>query len=215
MNFDLLLFTLQNDWPVLLPIVAASVVLVSVSLNRYTYYKAQQKDLATFIPRLQREVMRDNFENALALSEQLGGLVGKVVEEGLQLLQQSPQGFGKGFDITIALASRRLEKGLNILGTIGTVAPYLGLLGTVIRILITFGEMAHGPTAGASQVMFGIGSALIATASGLAVAIAAVVANNLFRGQVEGFENDFQLLKLVLLSAVEARESRPVAGVAL
>jgi biopolymer transport protein ExbB len=64
--------------------------------------------------------------------------------------------------------------------------------------------MANSAQGQASQVMFGIGSALIATAFGLGVAIVAVVANNYFRSKVESFENDFQLLKLVLLSSVDA-----------
>lgn len=203
-NLDLLSFTLLNDWPVLLPIIASSVVLVMVALNRYGYYQKNQCDLEVFVQRWQRELYRSNWETANQLSQQLGGLMGSVAQEGLQLLQTNRSGFAKAFDITINLAVRRLEKGLNILGTIGTVAPYLGLFGTVVRILITFGEMSHAQTAGSGQVMFGIGSALIATAFGLAVAITAVVVNNWFRDKVELFENDFQLLKLVLLSVAEA-----------
>ena len=212
LNFDLLSFTLLNDWPILLPIVASSIVLVIVALNRYGYYKDNQRDLETFVQRWQRELYRANWDTAQQLSQQLGGLVGSVAQEGLQLLQTNRAGFDKAFDITINLAVRRLEKGLNILGTIGTIAPYLGLFGTVVRILITFGEMSKAQTAGSGEVMFGIGSALIATAFGLAIAITAVVANNWFRDKVELFENDFQLLKLVLLSVAESTPVSPTAA---
>ena len=210
LNFDLLSFTLLNDWSILLPIVGSSIVLVMVALNRFSYYKDNQRDLETFVQRWQRELYRSNWETAQQLSQQLGGLVGSVAQEGLQLLQTNRACFDKAFDITINLAVRRLEKGLNILGTIGTIAPYLGLFGTVVRILITFGEMSKAQTAGSGEVMFGIGSALIATAFGLAIAIAAVVANNWFRDKVELFENDFQLLKLVLLSVAESNPIAPV-----
>jgi biopolymer transport protein ExbB len=200
---DLILYALQHDFFVILPIVLASILLVSVVINRWVYFKANERDMDAFTGRLQRELAKGNLDNAMAISEQLGGDIGRVTEEGLQLIAQQRLAFDRSFDITIALAVRRLEKGLTTLGTIGTVAPYLGLFATVVRILLTFGELsaAGGNTAGAPQIMFGIGSALIATALGLAVAILAVVANNYFRAVVARFENDFKLLKLVLMSA--------------
>ncbi|XVJ50657.1 MAG: MotA/TolQ/ExbB proton channel family protein [Vampirovibrio sp.] len=210
MDFKLLVFTVQHDWAVLLPIIVASVITGSVIVKRLSFFKSQQRELESFVQRLQRELAKQNYDNALALSEQLGGILGRVSQEGIQLLRQHPKdakAFGSAFDITLALGVRRLEQGLNVLGTVGTVAPYLGLLGTVIRILLTFGEMANTSTGQASQVMFGIGSALIATAFGLGVAIVAVIANNYFRSKVEAFESDFQLLKLVLLSSTDLQST--------
>jgi biopolymer transport protein ExbB len=201
---NLILFTIQNDWAVLMPILIASVGLVYLCLNRFFYYRDNERDMEGFVHRLQQDLSQDRLDNAYRLSGQLGGIIGKVSEEGLQLLaqQHSKEEFAGSFDITLNLALRRLEKGLDHLGTIGTIAPYLGLFGTVVRILITFGELSAkgGNASGAPEIMFGIGSALIATAFGLLVAILAVVANNTFRSVVARFENDFQLLKLVFLS---------------
>jgi biopolymer transport protein ExbB/TolQ len=210
MDFKLLMFTLQHDWAVLLPIVVASLMAVAVVVKRASYFNSQNRVLDTFIPRFQKELAKRNYENASALSEQLGGAVGQLAFEGTQLIQingRNSKAFGSAFDLAQALAVRRLERGLNILGTIGTVAPYLGLFGTVVRILITFGEMANAGNGQAAQVMFGIGSALIATAFGLGVAILAVVANNYFRGRVEEFESDFDLIKLTLLSTLDVPET--------
>ncbi len=208
MDFKLLTFTLQHDWAVLSPIFIASIITGSVIFKRMSFFKSQQRDLESFVQRLQRELAKRNYDNALTISEQLGGIFGRVAQEGIQLLRQhanDAKAFSSAFDITLALAVRRLEQGLNVLGTVGTVAPYLGLFGTVVRILITFGEMANTTAGQSSQVMFGIGSALIATAFGLGVAILAVVANNYFRSKVELFESDFQLIKLVMLSSMEAQ----------
>lgn len=198
---DLILFTIQHDWPVLLPIVVASIILAGVAINRWKYLKANERDMEAFIGPLQRDLDHQNLDSAYTRSEALGGVVGRVAQEGIQTLHQQRDNFSRSFDITIALAVRKLEKGLDALGTIGTVAPYLGLFGTVVRILLTFGDLSRaGSASGAPEVMFGIGSALIATAFGLAVAILAVVANNHFRGIVARYENDFQLLKLVFLT---------------
>ncbi|MEB3205861.1 MAG: MotA/TolQ/ExbB proton channel family protein [Vampirovibrionales bacterium] len=200
-NGNLILWTIQNDWPVLAPIAFASVATLLVVIERFYFYNQNKRDVVQFVTRLQRELQRGSLETAQIISAQLGGVVGEVAEEGIRILSEQREQFSRAFDITTSLAARKLEKNLPVLGTIGTVAPYLGLFGTVVRILLTFGEMGKttGST-GANEIMFGIGSALIATAFGLGVAILAVTVNNYFRSVVARYEDDFQLMKLLFLS---------------
>jgi biopolymer transport protein ExbB len=207
---ELIQFAILHDWAVLLPIVACSILTVAVAIERRFFYKKNQRDVVQFIHRLQRELQRGSLENSQLLSSQLGGIIGEVSEEGVRVLAEQPESFERSYDITAALASRKLEKNLPILGTIATISPYLGLFGTVIRILLTFGEMSKttGQT-GAAEIMFGIGSALIATAFGLGVAIAAVALNNYFQSIVNRYEDDFQLLKLLFLSFADERSPVP------
>ena len=210
---ELIQFAIINDWAVLLPIVACSILTVAVAIERKFFYDKNKRDVVQFIHRLQRELQRGSLENSQMLSAQLGGIIGEVSEEGIRVLSEQPESFERSYDITAALASRKLEKNLPILGTIATVSPYLGLFGTVIRILLTFGEMSKsGNQAGAPQIMFGIGSALIATAFGLGVAIASVALNNYFQSIVNRYEDDFQLLKLLFLSFADDREHTAVGG---
>ena len=105
---------------------------------------------------------------------QCGGIIGEVTEEAVRILSEQKKGFSRSFDIAAALATRKLEHRLTILGTIGGVAPFLGLFGTVVRILYTFQDLASQGNQSAAVAM-GIGSALIATAFGLGVAICAVI----------------------------------------
>lgn len=210
---DLFIFALQHDWPVLLPIFVCSVALLAVGLNRQWFYSKNQRDVVQFIQRLQRELQTGQMERGQLLSQQVGGVIGEVSEEGLQILSNQRESFSRSFDITISLAVRKLEQWLPVIGTIGTIAPYLGLFGTVVRILLTFGDLSNssGNTA-APEIMFGIGSALIATAYGLIVAIIAVALNNYFRSVVSRFEDDFQLLKLVFLNFSEPGRAATSAG---
>jgi len=210
---ELIIYAIQNDWPVLLPIVVCSILTLAVAIERKFFYDKNKRDVVQFIHRLQRELQRGSLENSQMLSAQLGGIIGEVSEEGIRVLAEQPESFERSYDITAALASRKLEKNLPVLGTIATVSPYLGLFGTVIRILLTFGEMSKaGNQAGAPQIMFGIGSALIATAFGLGVAIASVALNNYFQSIVNRYEDDFQLLKLLFLSFADDREHAAVSG---
>lgn len=210
---ELLWFAVEHDWMVLLPIVFCSIIIVAVAIERKFFYDKNKRDVIQFIHRLQRELQRGSLENSQLLSSQLGGIIGEVSEEGVRVLADQPESFERSYDITAALASRKLEKNLPYLGTIATIAPYLGLFGTVVRILLTFGEMSQSANQANSQaIMFGIGSALIATAFGLGIAIAAVALNNFFQSVVNRYEDDFQLLKLLFLSFADQRNQSNVSS---
>lgn len=79
----------------------------------------------------------------------------------------------------------KLERGLAILGTTGSNAPFIGLLGTVLGIVRAFHELAANTSAGNSAVMAGISEALVSTAVGLFVAIPAVVLYNVLQRRVK------------------------------
>jgi len=202
---ELLWVTIKQDWAILTPILVCSLYTVAVSIERWYFYNKNKRDVVQFIHRLQRELQRGSLENAQMLSTQLGGIIGEVSEEGLRLLTEQKGDFSRSFDITANLATRKLEKGLSILGTVGGVAPFLGLFGTVVRILFTFGDLATKGGQSAA-VAYGISSALIATAFGLGVAIIAVVLYNYFNSKVRRYEDDFQLLKLLFLSFENNRD---------
>ena len=214
---ELLIETAKQDWWVLLPILLCSILTIMVFIDRWAFYKANKRNVIEFIPRLQKELSRNNLMGAQNLAVQCGGIIGEVTEEAVRIFSEQKNGFSRSFDIAAALATRKLEHRLTILGTIGGVAPFLGLFGTVVRILYTFQDLAAQGNQSAA-VAFGIGSALIATAFGLGVAIVAVVCYNSFQSIVKRFEDDFQLIKLLFLSFVDSGEEvklEPTSNVAL
>jgi biopolymer transport protein ExbB len=77
-----------------------------------------------------------------------------------------------------------LRRGLAVLATVGSIAPFVGLLGTVLGIITAFQGIASTGSGGLSGVSAGISEALIETALGLAVAIPAVLAFNYLTGQI-------------------------------
>lgn len=81
------------------------------------------------------------------------------------------------FEITL---TRRLV----VIGTVAANAPYIGLLGTVLGIMLTFHTMGTSGTMAVSTIMIGLSLALKATAAGLLVAIPCVVMNNVLRRRV-------------------------------
>ena len=202
---DLLLHSIQMDWPVLLPILICSILTLAVAINRFVYFGKNKRNVVQFIPKLQRELSRNNLEGANDISQQMGGVMGEVTEEAVRIFAEQKKGFSRSFDIATTLASRKLEHHLTILATIGGVCPFLGLFGTVVRILYTFQDLAQAGNQSAA-VAYGIGSALIATAFGLGVAIVAVILYNYFQSTVAKYDDDFQLIKLLFLSFADSEE---------
>ena len=200
---ELLWNSIKMDWPVLLPILVCALLVVQVVIQRMSVYSKNKRDINKLIPRVQRELLANNLNGVQNIAVQCGGVVGEVLEEAARIFADQRESFSRSFDISATLATRKLEKHLTILGTIGGVAPFLGLFGTVVRILYTFQDLATQGNQSAAVAM-GIGSALIATAFGLGVAIVAVIAYNTFQATVKRYEDDFQLIKLLFLSFVDS-----------
>ncbi len=125
-----------------------------------------------------------------AVAEALGP-AGTVVRAGLDNLRLGKAGVREKIDSARAFLRSNLESRVALLGTIGANAPFLGLLGTVLGIIRAFRDLAAAIAGGSAQpgaVMAGISTALWATAAGLAVAIPAVIFNNLCRRKIAAIE---------------------------
>ena len=206
---DLMLKAIVQDWFVLFPIFVCSVLVVWFSIDRLFFYNKNKRNVNDFIPSLHKALSKNNIGAAERQAIQLGGIFKEMLDEALRIYQDQKAGFSRAYDISQSLAVRKLEKHLTILGTIGGVAPFLGLFGTVVRILYTFQDLATQGNQSAA-VATGIASALIATALGLGVAIVAVVMFNYFQTVVSRFESDFKLIKLVFLSLIDSDDESVV-----
>ncbi|MCC6333570.1 MAG: MotA/TolQ/ExbB proton channel family protein [Myxococcales bacterium] len=128
------------------------------------------------------------------LTKQVGH-IGRVINAGLLAFKLAPLGDAHR-DTAIESVARALERqaarevqvfkrGLGVLATVGSTAPFVGLLGTVMGIVNAFQAMASSGSGGLGTVSAGIAEALITTAFGLLVAIPAVMAFNFLQGWVD------------------------------
>lgn len=108
--------------------------------------------------------------------------------------------------------SADMRKGLSVLATVGSVAPFVGLLGTVVGIITAFQGIAATGSGGLGAVSAGIAEALIETAFGLAVAIPAVLFFNYLNTRINADEAALERFSGELLDEMENSHGRDVSG---
>jgi len=126
-------------------------------------------------------------------------------KEGAVYLSDSDIGLVEShLSSTISNHCKWLEKHLFILPTIVTLGPFLGLLGTVWGILITFSELnAKSLGSANSAILSGLSMALATTVLGLIVAIPALIAHNYLKSAIRDLRKDMESFSLLLLGSVE------------
>lgn len=150
----------------------------------------------TLVDRLQA----GELEQAKALVARGLAMEERVLADGLGAWERGPRAVEQIMKSSLERERQRFERFLGTLGTVGSNAPFIGLFGTVIGIVVSFQDLAANPKGGMAVVGPGIAEALVSTAVGLLVAIPAVVAFNAFRGTLTRRIGNVEFLSGILLS---------------
>jgi biopolymer transport protein ExbB len=171
-------------WPIW-PLIVCSILAVALILERF--YQLQPKKVIP--PKVLEQAMEASrramvSEDKLNLLEKTG-LLGPVLASGIRCLQKNPQSSDEdlksAMEMSGRIAAHHLERYLSALATIASVAPLLGLLGTVVGMIEIFGA-SNASGSQPALLAHGISVALYNTAFGLIVAIPALMFWRYFRG---------------------------------
>ena len=193
----------QADMISSIPITICSIAIIAVILERAVFFNRNSCNISLLLNSLQESLEKGNLDHARSVALNTHSITGEVAEEGIRLLAVNKEDFSRAYDVTTYIVVRRLQRWLGILATVGAIAPFLGLFGTVSGVIKALYRMSLGSGSGSLEMIGEISNALIATGYGLAIAIIAVVFNNYYNNIVKKFENDFQLLKLLFMSFME------------
>ena len=200
------------EW-VMWVLVMLSIISIALMVERWLYFMRTRIDGDELAARLDEQLRARNLQGAwdLVKDTHTTCIESAVVAAGLIALRNGPAAASEAMLSVKARMRPALDANLSILATIGSNAPFVGLLGTVLGII----KAAHELTADSAQnnpnaVMSGVFEALVATAVGLFVAIPAVVAYNLFQRRVRKRMAEVDSLAHLILSTVKA-EPRAVA----
>jgi biopolymer transport protein ExbB len=172
---------------------------IGVMIDRYIAFNAARKQSRAFAPAVAGALREGKVEEAIRIAERnKKSHLAKVVTAGLQEFKahsdsneisgEQVEASKRALERAEAIVHAELKRGLSSLATIGSTAPFIGLLGTVVGILTAFKQISISKTAGLASVAGGISEALVATAIGLFVAIPAVMMYNYFTSKVEAFD---------------------------
>jgi biopolymer transport protein TolQ len=161
-----------------------SVISVSIILERYFTLRAVRARSKQVQTKIEDALTSNNLDDLEHISKSRDSIEAKALSYGIRFVKENgPNGVAEIFNSFAIIEKQKLEKSLNFLGTIGSNAVFIGLLGTVLGIMKAFKDLSVSQ-GNVSVVMTGIAEALVATAVGLFVAIPAVIAYNYFRKQV-------------------------------
>jgi biopolymer transport protein ExbB len=206
--------------PLMWPIALCSVIVVAFSVERLVVLRRRRVIPRDFVKRFLDHLENGQLDRttALALCEQNGSPIAEVFAHGVRKWGKPSveveQAIIDGGERQVG----SLRKNLRILNTIATVAPLLGLLGTVQGMIKSFNSIAASPgmVGKSEELARGIGMALIATAGGLIVAIPALVLYMYLAGRVDAvvMEMDALAQKVVNLISAEALQAGELPRIA-
>lgn len=167
-------------------LILLSIFSLAFILERYVTLSKVSKESDKTSEKIRDILKANQLDEVEDLAKEKNSLEGQAISYALRhIKERGLAGLEEIFSSYALIEKPLLEKRLNFLATVGSNAPFIGLLGTVFGVMDAFKQLAEAQPDQA-MVMLGISKALIATAVGLAVAIPAVIAYNYFQRKVRG-----------------------------
>lgn len=164
----------------MIPILGCSLLALTISIERgFQFRSLRYSHLAN---RMIKLVGQGKWSDALALAEQRQSPTLRVLAAGIFHRDQQPD---KAMEAAGIAEVSRLKRGLSVLDTVITLGPLLGLLGTIIGMIDSFGIMSKTGLGNPHAVTGGVAEALICTAAGIGVAVITLIPYNMFLSLVE------------------------------
>jgi biopolymer transport protein ExbB len=190
-------------------LVALSVGGVAVALERAIYLIRTSENVRRLKQQILGLLRAGDVEEARARLQRSPSHVASIIAAGLESTDDGTASAEERMNGATQLAKLRMEKRLAFLGTLGSNAPFIGLLGTVIGIIRAFHELNDAAGKATSGLMAEVGEALVATAIGILVALPAIAFFNFFQRIIKGRLARAQAFGNEVLAVLKA-EGRPL-----
>ena len=188
---------LAAGWPIW-PLIFASIIALAIIGERFWSLRAEIVAPSDLLPEVQKLLNQGTIKKDVIAKIKEHSLLGEIFASALNNSNSSAAHIKEAIEESGRSVNYKLEKYLSILGTIAAVAPLLGLLGTVIGMVDLFSSFT---SSGHDVAVFarGISVALYNTATGIIVAVPAMIFYRYFRSRVEDliFDMEQQAIKLI------------------
>ena len=192
---------LRQGGPMVWVLLLVSAFGITAFLERLLYYHRAQINASEFMAGVRTVLKNDNVVEAVAICDATPGPVARMAKLGILNREQTHDRLKELLDDHSRAEVPRLEKRLNMLGTIAQIAPLLGLLGTVLGFIQIFqGVWLKGNWVLANDLAGGIWQGLVCMALGLAIAIPCTIAFNYLVGRKDDIALDIEKSNAELLN---------------
>ncbi|NLV42078.1 MAG: MotA/TolQ/ExbB proton channel family protein [Candidatus Hydrogenedentes bacterium] len=170
-------------WPILL----CSLIALAIILEKFVALRRADIDTREFMDTMRQVLRQNRTQEAAEICDETDAPVARILKAGILKHDRPKEDIREALEDAGRFEIPRLERYLSGLATCATIAPMLGLLGTVQGMILAFNQIQNKRgQVNPSDLAEGIGNALITTAAGLAVAIPVVIFYNYFQSRVEG-----------------------------
>ncbi len=191
-DFSLIAVMLKGGWTIGF-LVLMSIVVFAVLWERWNYFKAHFKSREEVMAGLEPFLNKRNYQECIEACDRNGSFLAKIIRAGLKA-KSDKMDIPESMEREAKIQLLKLEQRLPFLATIGSIAPFVGLFGTVLGIIHAFRDLALANAGGAAVVSQGIAEALVATATGLFVAITAVFIYNWFQARLNAMSQEAEIV---------------------
>jgi biopolymer transport protein ExbB len=157
------------------PLGVASIIVLAILLERLWRFRGIDRVTRNLTRETIEKLVRRDLEGARQVCKDSKTAIAEIYLEAMRWKNVALEDLERVLATSRQEAAVDLKRGLWVIGTIGSLAPYVGLLGTVVGIIRAFQDMAEHGAGGFEIVAAGISEALVATAAGLLVAIVALL----------------------------------------
>jgi biopolymer transport protein ExbB/TolQ len=173
--------------------------------ERLYLYMSTKVDVTRLARRLLEHLQAGRLDQAQELVKQGRAIEERVIADALSLYTEGPAAVEEIVQASLIKERQRYERSLSYLGTVGSNAPFIGLLGTVIGVILAFAELGRNPKGGLEVVGPGISEALVATAVGLVVAIPSLISFNWMKGLLKKRLSNSDFLARIVVTQLKRR----------
>ena len=185
-----------------------SILSIGMIIERFLTLRSVFKKNQEFRAKAQELLQSQSFDELEDLAKNKESLPGRALSYGFRHIKnEGLTGLQEVFNSFLLIEKPKLEKNLNFLATVGSNAPFVGLLGTVLGIMKAFSDLAASSGTGNEAVMAGIAHALVATAVGLFVAIPAVIGYNYFQKLVRQSLQSIDVARELCVAYAKTKEN--------
>lgn len=179
-EMTIMLELFQAGGPLMWPLLLCSIVSLSVILERFWFWS--HLDLDKNVQATER-FLNEMLKGAARMPQEgQEGVIGRMLAAGMACSKAS---CAKAMEVVALDALSKMRKGMPMLDTIITIAPMLGIIGTVLGIIASFDMLGQASVDDPKAVVSGIAQALITTAAGLSISVVTVFPFNYFNSRIE------------------------------